>query len=297
MRESEKYFIVPNWMLYIGGGFTPRTGILAVICSFCRDENGEYTKQCKASTAFLSDKVGCSRRQAFRELHYLLEAGYITAHKGARQTDIVSYSVNIENCEKAMQAYDTQSQAYDTQSQAYDTQSQAYDTQSQAYDTQSQDLMTECHKLMTGCHPINTSIKTNIKTSDIIGSESARARDSETCVSVPGFPEIRLTETEYSFLKKRIDYKPAKKSLEAYFAIIESQKAKGIEYPDHFKKVREMAMQDGARILKRESSSFDLDELMQYANRFPDDSSSIDMQEVDSIMNPLGGSSSAADTA
>ena len=276
MRESEKYFIVPNWMLYIGGGFTPRTGILAVICSFCRDENGEYTKQCKASTAFLSDKVGCSRRQAFRELHYLLEAGYITAHKGARQTDIVSYSVNIENCEKAMQAYDTQSQAYDTQSQ---------------------DLMTECHKLMTGCHPINTSIKTNIKTSDIIGSESARARDSETCVSVPGFPEIRLTETEYSFLKKRIDYKPAKKSLEAYFAIIESQKAKGIEYPDHFKKVREMAMQDGARILKRESSSFDLDELMQYANRFPDDSSSIDMQEVDSIMNPLGGSSSAADTA
>ena len=276
MRESEKYFFVHNWMLYIGGGFTPRTGILAVICSFCRDENGEYTKQCKASTAYLSDKVGCSRRQAFRELHYLLEAGYITAHKGARQTDIVSYSVNIENCEKAMQAYDTQSQAYDTQSQ---------------------DLMTECHKLMTGCHPIKTSIRTNIKTSDIIGSESARARDSETCVSVPGFPEIRLTETEYSFLKKRIDYKPAKKSLEAYFAIIESQKAKGIEYPDHFKKVREIAMQDGAQILKRESSSFDLDEWMQLANRFQDDSSSIDMQEVDSIMNPLGGSSSAADTA
>ena len=276
MRESEKYFFVHNWMLYIGGGFTPRTGILAVICSFCRDENGEYTKQCKASTAYLSDKVGCSRRQAFRELHYLLEAGYITAHKGARQTDIVSYSVNIENCEKAMQAYDTQSQAYDTQSQ---------------------DLMTECHKLMTGCHPIKTSIRTNIKTSDIIGSESARARDSETCVSVPGFPEIRLTETEYSFLKKRIDYKPAKKSLEAYFAIIESQKAKGIEYPDHFKKVREMAMQDGAQILKRESSSFDLDEWMQLANRFQDDSSSIDMQEVDSIMNPLGGSSSTADTA
>ena len=269
MRESEKYFFVHNWMLYIGGGFTPRTGILAVICSFCRDENGEYTKQCKASTAYLSDKVGCSRRQAFRELHYLLEAGYITAHKGARQTDIVSYSVNIENCEKAMQAYDTQSQ----------------------------DLMTECHKLMTGCHPIKTSIRTNIKTSDIIGSESARARDSETCVSVPGFPEIRLTETEYSFLKKSIDYKPAKKSLEAYFAIIESQKAKGIEYPDHFKKVREIAMQDGAQILKRESSSFDLDEWMQLANRFQDDSSSIDMQEVDSIMNPLGGSSSAADTA
>ena len=284
MRESEKYFIVPNWMLYIGGGFTPRTGILAVICSFCRDESGEYTKQCKASTAFLSDKVGCSRRQAFRELHYLLEAGYITAHKGARQTDIVSYSVNIENCEKAMQAYDTQSQAYDTQSQAYDT--------------QSQDLMTECHKLMTGCHPINTSIKTNIKTSDIIGSESARARDSETCVSVPGFPEIRLTETEYSFLKKRIDYKPTGKSLETYFSIIESKKASGIEYPDHFKKIREMAMKDGARILKMESSSFDLEEFwMQNANRFQDDSSSIDMQEVDSIMNPLGGSSSAADTA
>ena len=261
MRESEKYLFVHNWMLYIGGGFTPRTGILAVICSFCRDENGEYTKQCKASTAYLSDKVGCSRRQAFRELHYLLEAGYITAHKGARQTDIVSYSVNIENCEKAMQAYDTQSQAYDTQSQAYDT--------------QSQDLMTDCHKLMTDCHPIKTSIKTSINNSD--KRERDRAQNAELFIQIPNHEEIKLTEAQRSSLQR--DVNGTGRSLESYFRSLEkSMKSTGKSYEPHFETLRDWMQRDKDKAEQSRAGK----------QRAAAGSSSIDMQEVEQLMNPQG---------
>ena len=216
MRESEKYYMVPNWVLYIGGGFTPRAGILAIIYSFCSNY-GQYN----GGTAYLSEQAGCTRRQVFRELHYLTEAGYIIADKAKGETGKVVYTMNAERCEQAKQAYDIQSQAdgaaYDTQSQAdgaaYDTQSQAYDTQSQAYDIQSQDT-------------INIISNSN--------SNRERARAHGEFAEIPEHPKIRLTAAELAELKKMQFPTRRRSCLDEYLQALEDAQASGKKYTNHF---------------------------------------------------------------
>ena len=277
MRESEKFVIIHNWMKYVCKGINSRSGTLAVICSFCRDDNtGEYTKQCNAGTEYLRKQVGCSRRQIFRELHYLQEAGYIIGQKGKSATDVVTYSVNIENCKKAMQEYDEQCKNdYDKQSQAYDEMSQAaYDKQSQAYDEMSQGFMTDCHKLMTDCHPIKTPIKTSINNSD--KRERDRAQNAELFIQIPNHEEIKLTEAQRSSLQR--DVNGTGRSLESYFRSLEkSMKSTGKSYEPHFETLRDWMQRDK-----------DKAEQSRAGKQRAAAGSSIDMQEVEQLMNPQG---------
>lgn len=128
-----KYYKVTDWMLAVGEGFTPCTGILALIHSF--NENGT---ECKASTAYIAQFCGCGRRKVFSDLKYLIENGYITANRGAK-TDIVGYTVNVDACKKAAAAYARDAQVLMQEMH------KAYAPDAQAYAPDAQVLMHEMH--------------------------------------------------------------------------------------------------------------------------------------------------------
>lgn len=131
--KTLKFYQVTDWMLAIGEGFTPCTGLLALIYSF--NKNGS---ECKASTAYLANFCGCSRRKIFSELDYLLKKGFISANKGAK-TEIVGYTVNVEACKKAAKAY-----AQDAQ-ELMQEMHKPYAQGAQAYAGDAQELMHEMH--------------------------------------------------------------------------------------------------------------------------------------------------------
>ena len=79
---------------------------------------------------------------------------------------------------------------------------------------------------------------------------------------IENHPNIRLTPEEYKTLRN-LDFSKTKKSLEAYFAILDERIAAGREYKDHFLTLRKWAMQDGAKV---SSSSFDFDDLAELLN-------------------------------
>lgn len=127
------YYKVYDWMLKVGEGFTPCTGLLAYIYSF-QELSGE---PCKASTKTLAEVCGCKRRKIFNDLRYLLEHGFISAQKGAK-TEIVAYRVNVENC--IAYAPDAQDAA-----ELMHFVHKTYAPDAQAYAPETQELMHEMH--------------------------------------------------------------------------------------------------------------------------------------------------------
>lgn len=182
--KTLKFYQVTDWMLAIGEGFTPATGLLALIYSF--NKNGS---ECKASTAYLASFCGCSRRKIFSELDYLLTKGFISANKGAK-TEIVGYTVNVEVCKKAAKAY-----AQDAQ-ELMQEMHKPYAQDAQAYAGDAQELMHEMH----------TEYKREILESNIRGEKEKKASSSP----------LPLTDEQINHIKYGFKYDACKHSAGYY---------------------------------------------------------------------------------
>ena len=128
----------------------------------------------------------------------------------------------------------------------------------------------------TGCIQLVSKMDTQVRLGkDRLGKDrleresDARAPEQnfqQSFQHIENHPNIRLTSEQFKELQS-LDYSKTKKTLEAYFSILDERIASGKKYKDHFLALRKWAMQDGA-VPKTSNHSYDLDEIQRLIDEF-----------------------------
>ena len=224
------YYKLYDWIIK-EFGFSNETGAYLLIYSFY--ENG---KVCELSQTSFAEALKCTRMQAFRILKELEDAQYIVSERrSAKQTKV--YRINEETLNQMRSRCNT-------------------DVTCNMDVTCNTDVTGTCNIDVTGTCNTDVTSTCNMdvtqkekrkkrKEKEKGEREAAPARDF---ISIPNFPNVRLTKDEYNRLRYGFDLTATKKTLDAYFASIDVGVRQGKPYKDHFSLIQKWILHDGGKM-------------------------------------------------